>query len=447
MGNKWFGTDGVRGVANVFPLTADFALKLACASGQLLCQDKRKVIIAKDTRVSGDMLETALASGFMSMGVDVVLLGVLPTPALSMVTPEFDVDMAVMITASHNPFQDNGIKLINGSGCKFSDEVTAQLEAAIVKNEFVFEAEKIGRLSQDASAAELYKAMIKKAAPGNQPLKGLRVVLDCANGCFSEIMPEVFKDLGAGVIAIANNPNGYNVNKDCGSVHPEVMMKTVVDSHAHIGIACDGDGDRIIVCNEKGEKINAEQVIAFLTKYMKDENLLNGKAVVSTVLSNTGLESYVHALGLEYYSTNVGERYVIDKMNEITASVGGEESGHVIISNYSRTGDALVVGLVLCLGLIKNGCKMSEIFPVFAFDPYVFVNPRFATKEKIKEALDDAGVKKAIAEGEDKIKGKGRIVVRPSGTEPLIRIWICGRDENVVKDIAAKIIAEIEKFQ
>ena len=260
-------------------------------------------------------------------------------------------------------------------------------------------------------------------------LKGLRVVLDCANGVFADIMPQVFKDLGAGVITLGNRPDGYNINKDCGSQHPEKMFETVRDAHAHLGIAVDGDGDRIIVCNEKGEKVASEQLIAFLAETLKEEGKYNGNAVVSTVLSNTALERYICSLGMEYYSTKVGERAVIAKMQEVGCSIGGEESGHVVVADYGKTGDGMVAGLLLSLGLLKSGRKMSEIFPRFAFDPFVFVNPRVASREVVRQAVADERVKAAVKAAEEKIAGRGRVVLHPSGTEPLIRVWVSGSDE------------------
>lgn len=398
MANKLFGTDGVRGVANVYPMTADFAMKLAMAAGELVCNGKKKAAIGRDTRVSGEMLEAALAAGFTAAGVDVVRLGVLPTPAVTTLTPDLGVDMAVMITASHNPYYDNGIKLVAADGNKFSDEMTAALEEKISRGDFALSPEKIGRISEDVSAVEKYIEVAKSTAPSGQPLSGFKVVLDCANGVFSAIMPEVYRELGAEVISMSCEPDGTNINKDCGSMHPQKMMAKVVESGADLGIAVDGDGDRIIVCDEKGQKVNSEQVIGFLAEYLEQKGELKGRAVVSTVLSNTALERFVRSKGLPYYSTPVGERHVVAKMKEVNGAVGGEESGHVVAMDYCKSGDALVVSLILSQGVLQSGRKMSEIFPLFAFDPFEFVNPRFESREQVKELVKNEAFVQLVEE-------------------------------------------------
>lgn len=444
---KLFGTDGVRGVANIYPMTADFAMNLAQAAAVLICQNKRRVAIGKDTRISGDMLEAAMIAGFNAQGIDVIKLGVIPTPAVTMLTPELDVDMSVMITASHNPYHDNGIKLIAADGDKFADEVTNELEAKVSNGEFTTDADKIGRVIEDKDAINKYIKMAKSTAKGEVPLKGLKVVLDCANGAFSEIMPQVYKDLGAEVIVNANKPNGVNINLDCGSMHPEKMMELVKANQADLGIAVDGDGDRIIVSDDKGNKVKSEEVIGFLAKYMDEQGLLKGRAVVSTVLSNTALERFVLEKGWPYYSTPVGERYVIAKMKEINGVVGGEESGHLVVLDYSKSGDALVVSLILASGLLKSGKKMSQIFPVFTLDPFVFVNPRFETREQVKELVKAESVVKVIEECKARIEGQGRVFVHPSGTEPLIRVWVSGQDTALVQELNDKIVAALEKLR
>lgn len=447
MANKLFGTDGVRGVANVYPMTADFAMKLAMAAGELVCKGKKKAAIGRDTRVSGEMLEAALAAGFTAAGVDVVRLGVLPTPAVTTLTPGLGVDMAVMITASHNPYYDNGIKLVAADGNKFSDEMTAALEEKISRGDFALSPEKIGRISEDVSAVEKYIEVAKSTAPSGQPLSGLKVVLDCANGVFSAIMPEVYRELGAEVISMSCEPDGTNINKDCGSMHPQKMMAKVVESGADLGIAVDGDGDRIIVCDEKGQKVNSEQVIGFLAEYLEQKGELKGRAVVSTVLSNTALERFVRSKGLPYYSTPVGERHVVAKMKEVNGAVGGEESGHVVAMDYCKSGDALVVSLILSQGLLQSGRKMSEIFPLFAFDPFEFVNPRFESREQVKELVKNEAFVQLVEECKKEIGDEGRVVIHPSGTEPLIRVWVSGKDAALVKKLSAKLVAKLEELK
>ena len=425
MGNKLFGTDGVRGVANQYPMTAEFALKLAMAVGTLVCRDKKKVAIARDTRVSGEMLEAALASGFMAAGVDVVLLGVMPTPVLTSITASLGVDMAVMITASHNPYHDNGIKLIDAQGDKFSDEATRQIEAAIEAGAFALSAEHIGTATQMPDAVMLYAdKLLEIAGENDQPLHGLRVVLDCANGAFYKLMPEVFKQLGAGVIVLGHEPDGLNINKDCGSQHIEHMQQVVREAHAHLGIACDGDGDRIIICDEQGNRLDGDQVLAFLGKYFKDEGRLKAHTVVVNMLSNPALDRFLSTEGIGCERTAVGERYVVERMKELGANIGGEESGHMVVADYSKTGDALVVGLILSLGLLKSGKKMSEIFPLFQPMAKKRVDSRFASKEDMTAAFELPAFQEAVREAERAVEGKGRLLVRKSGTEPKIQVWV-----------------------
>lgn len=448
MANKLFGTDGVRGVANEFPMTAEFAFRLAQTLSHLICTQKKRVAIGKDTRVSADMLESALIAGFTSMGVNVIKMGVVPTPLLTAEVGSLNADMAVMITASHNPYHDNGIKLVNSNGDKFSDEKTAELEKLLTSDMvFTQNKENIGRVFEDEKSIPAYMANARSIAPNTNALKGLRVVLDCANGAFSKIMPQIFKDLGAGVITLADAPDGYNINKDCGSQHTEKMQQVVTDSHAHLGIAVDGDGDRIIICDENGARIEGDQIIAFLATYFKHENMLKGNAVVATVWSNLGLEKYLHTLGIDYYRSAVGERYVIEKMRQTGANVGGEESGHMVLSDYAKTGDALLTGLVISLGLLKSGKKMSEIFPLFAKCPCQISNLRFKSPEDVNTAFASSIVQQVIADSEQKIKSSGSIIVRKSGTEPMIKVRVEAEDNKLVDEISNAIVTEIEKYR
>lgn len=446
--NKWFGTDGVRGTANVFPITADFAMKLAMAAAERICTNTRRAAIARDTRISGEMLEAALTAGFAAKGVDVLHLGILPTPAVTTLTPVMNIDMAVMITASHNPYQDNGIKLIAADGYKFADEVTAELEALIEKGGFEYESDKIGRVQADVSALEKYREIALSMCGKESPLQGLKVVVDCANGCFSGIMPEIFARLGAEVTTIGCCPDGYNINRECGSQHVEAMLQKVRECGADLGIAVDGDGDRIKVCNEKGELVRSEQLIAFLAKYLQDCGELKGRPVVSTVLSNTGLEKFVlNDLQLAYYSTPVGERHVIEKMRLEGGAVGGEESGHIVLTDYSRSGDALMVALVLARGLKFYGKKMSEMFPLFDFEPLVFENPRFESREQVKAIAGSPELQDVLSRCRKRLEGIGRAVIHPSGTEPLVRVWVCGKDEKLVHEVSETLLSTIEKLR
>lgn len=445
MGNKLFGTDGVRGVANEYPMTADFAFKLAQAAALTFKKEKAKVAIARDTRVSGQMLEAALTAGFTSQGVDVLLLGIIPTPTLAFLAPSLNVDMAVMISASHNPYHDNGIKLIDGQGKKLTDEKTAEIEALVAKGEFLTDRDKIGVYRSNEQAVEKYLSMVKKIAPEGS-LKGLKIVLDCANGSFSGIAPEILRYYGADLIVVANEPDGYNINKGCGSQHTDMMRKTVTEQGADIGIAVDGDGDRIIVCDEKGNKLDGDQIIAFLGQCFQKEGKLKGGAVVATVWSNLGLEKYLKTLGVGYHRTAVGERYVIDKMSEIGANVGGEESGHMVLSDFAPTGDGLIAGINICLGLKKSGRKMSDIFPVFVKEPCLVESVRFDNKEKIAKAMDDAHVKEVIETCKKNLAGSGSVIVRKSGTEPLIKIRVESENAEKAAENMNILRAEISRF-
>ena len=313
MAEKLFGTDGVRGVANVFPMTVDFALKLAQGVAMVMCGNKKKVAIGKDTRVSGDMLEAALIAGFNAAGLDVIRLGVLPTPTVTMLTPEMNVDMAVMITASHNPYHDNGIKLIGADGNKLSDEQTSKIEELVAQNNFATDKDKIGRVYNNTSAINMYVAKVKSHFNG-APLEGMKIVLDCANGAFADFAPALLADLGAEVAVIGCEPNGYNINKDCGSTSTQLLQDTVVAQKADMGIALDGDGDRIIICDENGKRLDGDQILAFLGGYLFEKGELKANTVVATIWSNLGLEKYLNAKGIKYLRTAVGERYVTEKM-------------------------------------------------------------------------------------------------------------------------------------
>ena len=447
MGNKLFGTDGVRGVANVYPMTAEFALKLGLAAGELICTERRRVAIGRDTRGSGEMLETALCAGFISQGVDVIKMGILPTPALTTLTPDLGVDMAVMITASHNPAQDNGIKLIAADGDKFSDEVTGKLEAFITQDQFNLSSDKFGKVSDDIDSVSHYISKAMSVAQGEVPLKGLRVVIDCANGVFSEIMPKVFVKLGAGVIAIGNHPDGSNINKDCGSQHIEKMVEMVKNSKAHLGIAVDGDGDRIIICDENGQCLDGDQVIAYLGKYFKENNKLKGNAVVATIVSNPALDRYLKTIGVNCIRSAVGERFVIEEMRKAGCNVGGEESGHMVLSDYAKTGDSMIAGLVIAMGLLQSGKKMSEIFPLFTPMLKNRVDTKFASKEAMLKAFEQADFQNAVQAAEEEIEGKGRILVRKSGTEPKIQVWVWGDDETLVNEINRKMSSVLENAE
>ncbi len=446
MTEKLFGTDGVRGVANVFPMTIDFVMKLAQAAAVVMCNNKKKVAIAKDTRISGDMLEAALSAGFNAAGVDVVRLGVLPTPVITMLTPEMDVDMAVMITASHNPYHDNGIKLIGADGNKLSDEQTAKIEELIAQNNFILDKDKIGCVLDSIDAIDKYVTKVK-ANFEQSALQGMKIVLDCANGAFASFAPALLADLGAEVVPIGVEPNGCNINKDCGSTATQLMQDTVVRCQADMGIALDGDGDRIIICDEKGKRLDGDQILAFLGGYLHGKEKLKANTVVATIWSNLGLEKYLNSKGIKYLRTAVGERYVTEKMREIGAGFGGEESGHMVQFDFGPTGDGLVTGISMAIGIKESGKKMSEIFPVFEKCPCALKNLRFTNREMIAKVMDDAQVKRVIAEASEYMKKTGgSVIVRKSGTEPLIKIRVEAEEEASVAMAVQKIVDEIAKF-
>lgn len=440
MSKKLFGTDGVRGRANVYPLTADFAMKLGQAAGILVANNKKKVAIGKDTRISGDMLEGALIAGFNSVGVDVIRLGIIPTPAVTMLTSGLDVDMSIIISASHNPYYDNGIKLKNGDGDKLSADLTSKIEDFVINGTVDLNPNAIGKVIDNEGAIEGYKNVYEEF----RSLNGLKVVIDCANGAFSAIAPEVLRKLGADVIAIGNQPNGVNINKDCGSTSTDLMCKTVVEKGADIGISLDGDGDRIVVSDEKGNRINCDQLIAFLASYFKSENKLTGNAIITTEFSNLGIGEYAKSIGLEYHATKVGEHYVIEKMREINCNVGGEESGHIVLSDCSVSGDGLAVGVVLCEALLKSGKKMSENFPVFEPFPIALEYIYFDTKEQAAASVDNDAAQEIISEVREILKD-GKLIVRKSGTEARIMLNIQHKDANVVEKARVILKELVEK--
>lgn len=449
MSNKLFGTDGVRGVANIYPMTAEFAFKLATTLSKVACLTHKKVAIGKDTRISGDMLEAALSAGFMSCGVSVITLGVVPTPLVTLKTPSLNVDMSLMITASHNPYQDNGIKLINAAGDKFPDEFYKQIEQLLDDNQntSVETTSIIGTISQENDIAEQYIEDMRNIAPNYKALQGLRVVLDCANGAYSYILPQTFKDLGAGVIAINNQPNGTNINEKCGSQHTEQLAHTVVDTHAHFGIAVDGDGDRIILVDDKGNVIDGDQLLCFLALYLKKHNALTNNTVISTEWSNLGLGKYLTTEGFSYFKSKVGERYVIDLMREKSAVLGGEVVGHIVLSQYARTGDALATAIIIALAYLEDNKPLSEIFPIFTPFPCIIENIRFSNAQYMSESVEHDDVKQALIEGKKQLGEISTLIARKSGTEPVIKLRVEGQDADTVNRVACHLKQLILQYQ
>ncbi|MBT4889831.1 MAG: phosphoglucosamine mutase, partial [Rhodospirillales bacterium] len=417
MSRKLFGTDGIRGKANVEPMTAETALRVGMATASWFTRGdhRHRVVIGKDTRLSGYMLETALTSGFTSMGMEVVLVGPMPTPAIAMLVRSLRADLGVMISASHNPYEDNGIKLFGPDGYKLSDEVELEIEN-IMQNwsgETLVPSEQLGRAWRLEDAGGRYIEYVKQTFPKGLRLDGLKVVVDCAHGAAYKVAPAVLWELGAEVVPIGVDPDGKNINKDCGSTATDYMCSQVVAHGADLGIALDGDADRVLVADEHGLLIDGDQLMALIASHWQDMGLLQGGGLVATVMSNLGLERYMEGRKLKLARTDVGDRYVVSHMREHGFNLGGEQSGHIILSDYSTTGDGLIAALQVLAALIEQGKPASEVCRVFEPLPQLLRNVRFSGASP----LDNNSVQEALKEGESRLLGSGRLLVRPSGTE------------------------------
>jgi phosphoglucosamine mutase len=434
---RFFGTDGIRGRTNEPPMTAEIAMKVGMAAGAhfLRGDHKHRVVIGKDTRVSGYMMESAMVAGFTSVGMDVVLVGPMPTPAVAMLVRSMRADLGVMISASHNPFADNGIKLFGPDGYKLSDEDEAAIEALIEIPARLAHSAEIGRARRVDDARGRYIHFAKSTFPEHLRLDGLKIVVDCANGAAYGVAPSALWELGAEVIAIGVEPNGLNINHDCGSTAPQALQESVVASGAHIGIALDGDADRLIVVDEAGTIIDGDQLMALIGTSFARAGKLTGDGVVATVMSNLGLERYLNAQGLTLERTKVGDRYVLERMRSGGFNVGGEQSGHIILSDHATTGDGLVAALQILAELVESGKPASELLRLFEPVPQLLKNVRFAGGKP----LDDATVQAVIADAEAELVGKGRLVIRPSGTEPVIRVMAEGDDAAQVEAVVDRI--------
>ncbi|WP_303981094.1 phosphoglucosamine mutase [Dongia mobilis] len=450
MTRKLFGTDGVRGLANAEPITAMTALRLALAAGAHFTRGghRHRVIIGKDTRLSGYMLETALTSGFLSMGMDVMLLGPLPTPAVAMLTRSMRADLGVMISASHNPYEDNGIKLFGPDGYKLSDEIEAEIESRMLGAGFeaalgLAPSAQLGRAKRIDDAQGRYIEFVKSSFPKGLSLEGMRVVVDCANGAAYKVAPTVLWELGADVVAIANEPDGTNINAACGAVHTERLCDQVKASCAHLGIALDGDADRVIVVDETGTVIDGDQLMGLIAESWQSAGRLSGDGIAATVMSNLGLERHLDGLGLKLHRTSVGDRYVVEAMRRLGLNIGGEQSGHIILSDFATTGDGLMAALQVLAVLIKADRPASEAGRVFAPLPQLLKNVRY--QQGAKSPLEQARVKEAIAAGEAALNGCGRLLIRKSGTETLIRVMAEGEDRKLVARIVDDIVEAVEE--
>jgi phosphoglucosamine mutase len=427
-----FGTDGIRGTANSDPMTAETALRLGQAAGLLFTRGshRHRVVIGKDTRLSGYMIEPALTAGFIGAGMDVTLVGPLPTPAIAMLTRSLRADLGVMISASHNPFEDNGIKLFGPDGFKLDDDTECEIEALMASDigHRLAAPASLGRAARLDDAAGRYIEVVKASFPRGLRLDDLRIVVDCAHGAAYRVAPTVLWELGATVIPVGVSPDGFNINRDCGSTAPEHLCARVIEHGAHLGIALDGDADRLLVADETGELIDGDQVLALIAQSWRASGRLRGDGIVATVMSNLGLERFLTDEGLTMHRTQVGDRYVAARMRELGMNLGGEQSGHVILSDFATTGDGLLAALQVLAVIVEQGRSAREVCRMFAPLPQLLKNVRFSGASP----LHSEHIKRAIAVAEAKLNGSGRLLIRESGTEPLIRVMAEGEDETLI---------------
>jgi phosphoglucosamine mutase len=430
MSRKFFGTDGIRGRTNQLPMTAELAMKVGMAAGAHFVRGnhRHRVVIGKDTRLSGYMIENALVAGFTSVGMDVVQVGPMPTPGVALLARSMRADLGVMISASHNPFYDNGIKLFGPDGFKLSDADELAIEALLEGETMLAASEYIGRARRIDDAQGRYIHAAKACFPENLRLDGLKIVIDCANGAAYQVAPSALWELGAELVSIGVSPNGTNINDKCGSTAPALLQETVVSSGAHLGIALDGDADRLIIVDEKGVIVDGDQIMALIGSSWAKSGQLRGGGVVATVMSNLGLERFMAREGLTLERTQVGDRYVLERMRSGGFNVGGEQSGHVILSDYATTGDGLVAALQVLAEVVRQDKPASDVLHLFDRVPQLLKNVRFSGGRP----LEVANVKRVIAAAEAELKDIGRLVIRPSGTEPVIRVMAEGDDEAQV---------------
>jgi len=442
MVRKYFGTDGIRGRANSL-ITPELALKVGQAAGLAFQrgEHRHRVVIGKDTRLSGYMIENAMVAGFTSVGMDVLLLGPMPTPAVAMLTKSMRADLGVMISASHNLFDDNGIKLFGPAGFKLSDDVEAQIELLMDENldKRLAQSASLGRARRIDGVHDRYIEFAKRTLPRDIDLDGLRVVVDCANGAAYKVVPEALWELGADVISIGVEPDGFNINKDCGSTSPEALSRKVREMRADIGIALDGDADRVIITDERGHLVDGDQLLAVIAQSWKDDGRLAKPGIVATVMSNLGLEHYLKDIGIEMLRTPVGDRYVLEQMLKGGYNLGGEPSGHIIMSDFATTGDGFVAALQVLAVVKKLGRPVSEVCHRFEPMPQILKNVRYRTGKP----LDNPQVKAAILDAEKRLNGSGRLLIRPSGTEPVIRVMGEGDNRDLVEEAVDMIVSAL----
>lgn len=444
MSRKFFGTDGVRGTSNQYPMTADMALKLGAAVGRYFRNDgnnQHRVVIGKDTRLSGYMFENALTAGLTSTGMNVLLLGPVPTPAVGLLTKSMRADLGVMISASHNPAIDNGIKFFGPDGFKLSDDAELEIEKLVIDGVEAVQPQNIGHAKRVDDGRFRYIERVKSSLPSGLPFKGLKVVIDCANGAAYRAAPEALWELGAEVIPVGTNPNGLNINENCGSTHPETAAEAVVAHGADVGISLDGDADRVMIIDETGRVADGDQIMALLASRWAKAGTLKGGALVATVMSNLGLERYLEGEGLRLERTAVGDRYVVERMRQGGFNLGGEQSGHIVMTDYATTGDGLMAGLQFLAAMMESGKPASELAQSFETVPQLLKNVRYGADQTPLEATN---VKAAIADGETRLNGKGRLLIRKSGTEPLIRVMAECEDAALLNAVVDSIVAEVE---
>ncbi len=446
MARKYFGTDGIRGPANRHPMTSELALKVGMAAGRVFSNGdshhRHRVVIGKDTRLSGYMIESALMSGFTAVGCDVFLLGPMPTPAVAMLTRSLRADLGVMISASHNPYEDNGIKLFDADGYKLSDKSELEIERLIDgdSDAILTSPDGIGRAKRIESAQERYIEFAKRTLPRNLRLDGLRIVIDCANGAGYSVAPDALWELGAEVVKIGVEPNGRNINLECGSTAPGALINKVREVRADIGIALDGDADRVVIVDEHGEIVDGDQLMAVIGESWHRRGKLAAGGIVATVMSNLGLERYLKEQGLSVARTPVGDRYVVEHMRKHGFNVGGEQSGHIVLSDFTTTGDGLVSALQVLAVVVSTSKPVSEVCKRFEPLPQVLKNVRYGSGKP----LDAGNVKKAIAAAKEKLGDGGRLVIRPSGTEPVIRVMGEGDDAALVDTVVNDIVDAVK---
>ena len=442
MTRRYFGTDGIRGKTNGAVMTPGMAMRVGQAAGvRFLRGDyKHRVLIGKDTRLSGYMIESALVAGFTSVGMDVILVGPMPTPAVALLTRSMRADLGVMISASHNPFDDNGIKLFGPDGYKLSDADEAEIEALIESGPPLAAPANIGRASKIEDARGRYIFAAKATIPDALRLDGLKVVLDCANGAAYNVAPTCLAELGADLVVVADEPNGFNINDQCGSTYPQALAARVVETGAAIGLALDGDADRLIVVDEKGRLVDGDQIMAAVAASWATRGRLMGGGVVATVMSNLGLERFLAGMNLHLLRTQVGDRYVLEAMRNGGYNVGGEQSGHIILSDYATTGDGLVAGLQVLARLVATGLPASEALHLFDPLPQVLRSVRYSCPTP----LEADNVRKVIAAAEARLNGSGRLVIRKSGTEPVVRVMAEGEDPDLVHAVVDEVCEAVQ---